>query len=67
MHLTLKRLEAPGSLEVWWGEGGVGVVRGGGYILWRERFGEEEKESRPGGESNLEIKIKKLINKSLTI
>jgi hypothetical protein len=23
-HLTLKRMEAPGSLEVWWG--GVGVV-----------------------------------------
>jgi hypothetical protein len=21
MHLTLKRLEAPGSLEVWWGGG----------------------------------------------
>jgi hypothetical protein len=21
MHLTLKRLEAPGSLEVWWGRG----------------------------------------------
>jgi hypothetical protein len=24
MHLTLKRLEAPGSLEVRWGWGGVG-------------------------------------------
>ena len=24
MHLTLKRLEAPGNLEVWWG-GGMGA------------------------------------------
>jgi hypothetical protein len=35
MHLTLKRLEAPGSLEVRWGEGwghpcGDGVGWGGG-------------------------------------
>jgi hypothetical protein len=28
MHLTLKRLEAPGSLEVRWG-GGVGASTGG--------------------------------------
>jgi hypothetical protein len=33
MHLTLKRLEAPGTLEIWWGgrsghPHGVGVVSG---------------------------------------
>jgi hypothetical protein len=32
MHLTLKRPEAPGSLEVWWGGGG-------GDILWRQGQG----------------------------
>ena len=26
MHLTLKRLEAPGSLEVWWGGGGRDIL-----------------------------------------
>jgi hypothetical protein len=30
MHLTLKRLEDSGSLEVWWGGGG-GRGRGGGW------------------------------------
>jgi hypothetical protein len=36
MHLTLKRLEAPGSLEIWWGgswrylRGAVGGWVGGG-------------------------------------
>jgi hypothetical protein len=34
MHLTLKRLEASGILEVWWG----GVV---GKSTWRQR-GEDE-------------------------
>jgi hypothetical protein len=29
MHLTLKRLEAPGSLEVWWGGGGNILVETG--------------------------------------
>ena len=26
MHLTLKRLEAPGSLEIWWRGGGGGDI-----------------------------------------
>jgi len=26
MHLTLKRLEAPGSLEVWWGGWGGDII-----------------------------------------
>jgi hypothetical protein len=36
MHLTLKKLEAPGSLEVRWGGGGVGHPRGdrGGEEVW---------------------------------
>jgi len=42
MHLTLERLEAPGSLEVWWGGwggwGGVIIVetqgKGSGEELW---------------------------------
>ena len=36
MHLTLKRLEAPGSLEVrWGGGGGIHVERGcGGEEVW---------------------------------
>ena len=37
MHLTLKRLEAPGSLEVWWGGGGVEdifVETGGRKEVW---------------------------------
>ena len=36
MHLTPKRLEAPGSLEVWLG-GGWGV----GTFLWRQGSGKE--------------------------
>ena len=35
MHLTLKRLEASGSLEVWWGRGR------GGDILMETGDGEE--------------------------
>jgi hypothetical protein len=35
MHLTLKRLEAPGSLEVWWGEGGDILVEMG-VGVWRK-------------------------------
>jgi hypothetical protein len=35
MHLILKRLEAPGSLEVWWLGVGVGVVTSS----WRQRGG----------------------------
>jgi hypothetical protein len=30
MHLTLKRLETPGSLEVWWGMGGDILMETGG-------------------------------------
>jgi hypothetical protein len=32
MHLTLKRLETPGSREVWWGGGwrGILIERGAG-------------------------------------
>jgi hypothetical protein len=52
MYLILKRLEAPGSLEVWEGEGGVG---GGGNILVETRGREElwdveESDGEPGGE-----------------
>jgi hypothetical protein len=50
MHLTLKWLEAPGSLEVWWGRGGRGGdilaetgEQGGG-------MGVEQLESGPEGE-----------------
>ena len=35
MHLTFKRLEVPGSLEVRWGVVGVGT------FLWRQVSGEE--------------------------
>jgi hypothetical protein len=35
MHLTLKRLEASGSLEVRWGGGGnINVEIGGGEEMW---------------------------------
>ena len=35
MHLTLKRLEDPGSLEVrWGGSGGIHVETGGGEEVW---------------------------------
>jgi hypothetical protein len=37
MHLTLKRLEAPGSLEVRWG-GGLGHP-GGNEVGWGEGVG----------------------------
>jgi len=30
MHLTLKRLEAPGDLEVWWGGWGRDILVGKG-------------------------------------
>jgi hypothetical protein len=34
-HLTLKRLEAPGSLEVrWGGGGGIQVEKGDGEEVW---------------------------------
>ena len=35
MHLALKRLETPGSLEVRWGGGGdIHVETGGGEEVW---------------------------------
>jgi hypothetical protein len=50
MHLTRKRLEAPGSLEVWWGRWGVGV----GILMETGRQEEvwdvEQLEGGPGGE-----------------
>jgi hypothetical protein len=45
MHLTLKRLEAPGCLEVWWGGGGeVDILMetgmwGGGMDVEQEEGG----------------------------
>jgi hypothetical protein len=49
MHITLKSLEAPGNLEVWWGGGGVGTY------LWRKGVREEvwnvkQSEDGPGEE-----------------
>jgi hypothetical protein len=38
MHLILKRLRAPGSGKVWWGEGGEEIlleIRGGGGVECR--------------------------------
>ena len=35
MHLTLKRLEAPGSLEVWWcRRGDIRMETGGREEVW---------------------------------
>jgi hypothetical protein len=47
-HLTLKRVDAPGSLEVWWGRRrGEHTLRdGGGEKLWVV----EHLEGGPGGE-----------------
>jgi hypothetical protein len=39
MHLTLKRLGAPGSGVVWWGRSGDGG--GMGPLSWRPRVGVE--------------------------
>jgi hypothetical protein len=33
MYLTLKRLEAPGSLDIWWGRAG-----GGDILVVTERY-----------------------------
>jgi hypothetical protein len=47
MHLTLKRLEAPNSLEVTWGGvGGILMKTGVGEEVWDV----EESEGGPGGE-----------------
>ena len=49
MYLTLKRLEAPGSGEAWWGE--VWCSGGVGTSSWCQGLGEEEwdKELSEGG------------------
>jgi hypothetical protein len=58
MHLTLKRLEAPGSLEIRWG------WRSGGWGSGEEVCDVEQWESGwGGGEWNMECK--KLIKKIL--
>ena len=45
MHFTLKRLEAPGSLEIW--RGGAGEWgQGGGEEVWDV----EQVQGGPGGE-----------------
>jgi hypothetical protein len=47
MHLTLKRLEVPGSREVWWGEGLEEHPPGNGgktYGMWNsQRMDQGEK------------------------
>jgi hypothetical protein len=50
MHFTLKRLEAPGSGEIWWGRGWGGV----GTSLW----GWEGGDMGCGGAENLKCKEK---------
>jgi len=45
MHLTLRRLEAPGSLEVWWGWW-VGAYL---WRQWEEVGVVEQSEGGPGG------------------
>jgi hypothetical protein len=49
MHVTLKRLEAPGSGEVWWSKGWVGggiLVETGG---WEEIWGVKHSDGGQGG------------------
>ena len=50
MHLTLERLEAPGSGEVWWGEGWKMEVEVSSILFWRlERvWGGEQSGDRLG-------------------
>jgi hypothetical protein len=59
MHLTLKRLEAPGSLEVRWGEGwGWGVETEGmgrGYGMWNGK-----RVDRGGGNKIWNVKKNKI-------
>jgi hypothetical protein len=45
MYLTVKRFEAPGSGEVWWGGGRGGDILEMGEGVWDE----EQFEGRPGG------------------
>jgi hypothetical protein len=49
MHLTLKRLEAPGSLEVRWGGGGHPH---GEEVWWEEVWDVEQSESGWGEGEN---------------
>jgi hypothetical protein len=66
MHLTLKRLEAPGSLEAWWGErcGGCHILveTGGGEEVWDM----EQLEGGLGG-GGLEKMAKELKKKEITM
>jgi hypothetical protein len=48
MHLTLKKLEAPGSLEVRW--------VGGGAFMWRQGWVERREVWDGGREWNMECK-----------
>lgn len=52
MHLTLERLEAPWSGEVWCGEMGLGHPLGG----WVEVWDEAQSEHGPGWGQRLECK-----------
>jgi hypothetical protein len=47
MYITLKRLEAPGSLEVWWGWVEISLWRQGDR---EEVWDVEQSEGGPGGE-----------------
>jgi hypothetical protein len=45
MYLSLKRLEAPGSGEVWWGGSrgwGHPLGDGGGYGMWNSQRADQE-------------------------
>jgi hypothetical protein len=63
IHLTLKRLEAPGSLEVRWSMG-VGIFtwrQGGGEEVWDGIWNSQRVDGV--GEGNKIWSIKKRINK----
>jgi hypothetical protein len=64
MHLTLKRLEAPGSLEVMWGGGwDIHMEMGwGGEVVWDV---EQLEGGMWGGEWNIECKNKSKIKYNL--
>jgi hypothetical protein len=65
MHLTLKRLEDPGSLEVRWdGDGDIHVGTGGGAGRWAGDMGCETVE---GWMKDKMWSVKKLIKKIFTI
>jgi hypothetical protein len=57
MHLTLKRLEAPGSLEVrWGGGGGIHLEAGRGEVWDVEQMGWEVDGGGGDREWNMECK-----------